>query len=111
MLHTDRGPDASRTPRPDLLGCLTRHAHQRLAGRAIPLSVVEWLIDLGQRVHVGQGVEVVRFHGHSRRLVKRAIGPKAYANLERTLSTAYAVVACDGTIITVGHLTRRVHHH
>jgi hypothetical protein len=91
-----------------VLACLTAHARRRSAARAISPTVVAWLLDHGTRVHDGHGAELVRLDGRSRRAIRREVGRTAYAAVERTLATAYAVVAADGMVVTVGHRTSRI---
>ena len=92
-------------------GCLTRHAERRLAGRAIPLFVLDWLLDYGSRSNAGRGAEMICFDKRSRSAIAREIGPKAYARFESKLLKTYAITAADGSVVTVGHRIRRRRSH
>jgi hypothetical protein len=86
---------------------LTDHARARLQQRGIPESVLESLLDFGREAHDHHGSAIVYFDHRARGLLLRAFGRDTYKRLESHLD-AYAVVARDGSIVTVGHRTRRI---
>ena len=83
---------------------LSVHARQRAQQRAIPLSMLEVLLDHGARVPAGGEAEIVHFTPATRQ--------ECAAEMDRScadkLRSAYAVVSADGLVITVGHRFRRV---
>ena len=93
------------------LPCLTRHAARRAQQRAIPPHVLGLLLDYGDRVHAGEGAEIVRLTGRSWRDLKRELPLATVQRHGRKLQSAYAVVSADGAVITVGHRFRRVERH
>jgi hypothetical protein len=78
---------------------LSRHARQRMKDRSIPLSVVEALLDFGERMSGGTGTEICFFTKKSWRRFASYLGLEA-RHFERYRST-YVVVAKDGEVITV----------
>lgn len=77
---------------------LTSHARSRMQQRGIRSEALEALLDLGRVQPLRtQGREMVYF------------GKKARKGLsDERLARIYAVLAADGTVITVGHRYRRV---
>jgi hypothetical protein len=84
----------------------TRHAACRMAGRAIPSAAIDLLFRFGASL-MQAGAEVFYFDQPARRAVAAALGPDDLRAVERWLD-AYAVVAGDGSLITVGWRTRRL---
>ena len=72
----------------------THHARTRMQQRGIPAAAIEALLDYGRSAPAGRGCEVLFFD-------------KATAKGRRFRRT-YAVLGCDGAIVTVGHRYRRV---
>lgn len=81
---------------------LTAHARVRMQQRGIPPAALDLLLDFGRETHDHRGCLIVRFDKRSRRLARRALGPERYRRLERCFN-AYAVVAEDDAVVTVGH--------
>ena len=77
---------------------LSRHARQRMKDRSIPQSIVEALLDFGERMPGGNGAEVCFFTKKSWRRFATYLGLEA-RHFERYRSV-YVVVANDGEIIT-----------
>ncbi len=77
---------------------LSTHARSRMQQRGIRAEALEALLDLGRVQPLRtQGREMVYF------------GKKARKGLpDERLGRLYAVLAADGTVITVGHRFRRV---
>lgn len=86
---------------------LTDHARARLQQRGIPETVIESLLDFGREAYDHRGSAVVYFDHRSRNRLRRTFGHDVYKQLEAHLD-AYAVVARDGAIVTVGHRTHRI---
>lgn len=83
------------------------HAIARSQQRAIPPLIVHWLEEYGTEIHDGHGA-VRRFFDHrSRKRLARTVGASVVSRLNEHLDT-YLVQAADGTIITVGHRTKRI---
>lgn len=86
---------------------LTEHARTRMQQRAIPSAVVEALLAFGKGEHDHRGGTILYFNKAARRRLERERLDRA---LERHLD-AYAVVAGNGEVITVGHRDRRIVRH
>lgn len=85
---------------------LTAHARVRMQQRGIPPAALEALLDYGRECHDHRGCRVVRFDKRSRRRVQRLLSPGAFKRLEPYLG-AYAIVAGDDAVVTVGHRAGR----
>ena len=86
---------------------VTAHARARMQQRGIRSDALEALLDFGSARHLhSKGRELVFFDKKAkRRLAKASLAAAREAErLERT----YAILASDGTVITVGHRFRRV---
>ena len=75
------------------------HARQRVQQRAIPMSMLEALLEHGVRRPAGGGAKIVHFTSASR-------AAEADRGLAGKLRSAYAVVGAGGSIITLAHRTR-----
>ena len=85
---------------------LTRHARARMQQRGIAAAALGALLDYGRVARAGRGVDIVYFDKRARQGLARehvVAAPEA----ERVCNS-YAIVASDGTVITVGHRTRRI---
>jgi hypothetical protein len=89
---------------------LTKHARTRLQQRGISADVLDCLLAYGRKVHDHRGGEVIFFDHHSRTQLRRDQGDAVFKRLETKLGT-YAVLGSDGSIITVGHRTKRISRH
>jgi hypothetical protein len=89
---------------------LTGHARRRLQQRGIPAQALEHLMDYGRAAHDHHGARIVYFDHKARQRMERTLGPSGMKGFERQLGI-YAVIAADGTVITVGHRHRRIRHH
>ena len=77
---------------------LTGHARTRMQQRGIRPGALEALFDLGRSCHLhSKGRELMYFGKNARKGLS-----------DERLSRIYAVLARDGTVITVGHRYRRV---
>ena len=90
---------------------LTHHAARRAQQRAISATVLDLLLDYGDRFVAGGGAEIVRIGQHGRYELARELSPATWREHGRKLQTAYAVVAADGAVVTVGHRFRRMERH
>ena len=90
---------------------LTRHAAKRAQQRAIPALVLDLLLDYGDRFVAGGGTEIVRMGQRSRAELADDLPSAIWREHGRKLQTAYAVVAANGAVVTVGHRFCRVERH
>ncbi len=81
---------------------LTAHARVRMQQRGIPPAALAALLDYGRESHDHRGCRIVAFDKRSRRRAARELGASAFRSIERFLG-AYAVVAGDDAVVTVGH--------
>lgn len=77
---------------------LTRHARTRLRQRSIPASVVDALLDFGERARSGVGAETCYFSKRAWKRFATYLGDEA-RHFER-YRAVYAVVADDGRVVT-----------
>ena len=89
---------------------MTYHAQARLQQRGIPAKVLDCLLAYGQAIHDHQGAEIVFFDHGARNKVRKALGEVEFKKLADKLD-AYAVLAPDGAVVTVGHRTKRITRH
>ena len=87
----------------------TDHARIRMQQRGIPPLIVEWLLEFGAVRYDHHGGQIRFFDKESRRRIAREKGEMVVRRLHELLDS-YAVVAEDGTLITVGHNYRRPRH-
>ena len=85
---------------------LTRHARARMQQRGIDAAALGALLDYGRVARAGRGVDIVYFDKRARQRLAREHAVAA-PEAERVCNS-YAIVASDGTVITVGHRTRRI---
>jgi hypothetical protein len=84
---------------------LSRHARRRLQQRSIPMSVLDLLEEFAS-VSRSHGAERLFFDKAARRRLRRELSTDAARFYERHMNV-YAVLSDSGTIITVGHRTKR----
>ena len=84
----------------------TSHAKVRMQQRAIPQSIVNLLLDYGERVPAGRGGEIFYFGKRGRQRVCRSKGQVISRRLEGHWRD-YVVVA-DGQVVTCGKRYRRI---
>lgn len=80
---------------------LSEHAQKRSQQRSIPEVVIDLLLDFGDETHLGGGVTSFSFRKEGWKSAAKYLGNRA-KYFER-YRACYAVVAEDGTIITVAH--------
>jgi hypothetical protein len=85
---------------------LTHHARARMQQRGISSAALDALLDFGRTARAGRGRELVFFDREARERLARE---KVLATGEAArVCNSYAIVASDGTVITVGHRFRRL---
>ena len=89
---------------------ITDHARTRLHQRGIPLPVLDCLLNYGKKVHDHRGSEILFIDHHARNQIRRTYGEHDFKQLEAKLDT-YAVIGGDGSVVTVGHRTKRIKRH
>lgn len=85
----------------------SRHASTRAQQRGLPPLVLQWLEDFGRESHDGQGAVVRYFDRPARRALERSVGREPVRRMSEWMD-GYAVVALDGSLITVGHRYKRI---
>lgn len=89
-----------------MLDHLTDHARVRMQQRGISPMALDVLLSYGREAHDHRGCRVVFFDKRSRARATRELAGETLRKVERHLD-AYAVVAADNAIVTVGHRHRR----
>ena len=83
------------------------HARVRMQQRGIPPVVLDCLLEYGRITHDHHGAQIIYFDKAARRRLGSAGIPRTRVDIEKHLN-AYAIVAGDGTVMTVGHRYRRI---
>lgn len=86
---------------------LTQHAATRMQQRGIKPHTVELLFHCGSKEYDHRGGTILYFDKQARQRLRRQYGTEHVKKVETQLDT-YAVVAKDGSIMTVGHRTKRI---
>lgn len=86
---------------------LTKHSQDRIQQRAVPVLIVEWLIDYGTRADANDGAEFCYFDKSSKKSLVRAVGKQVVDRLSDLLNKSIAVVSND-VVITVGYKNRHI---
>jgi len=84
---------------------ISDHARVRMQQRGIPTEVLDCLLSFGHAEHDHHGGLVVYFNKVAKHKLDRA-GLRR-PQIDKHLN-AYAVIACDGTVTTVGHRYKRI---
>ncbi|MGZ5160499.1 MAG: hypothetical protein ACXWIT_08200 [Burkholderiales bacterium] len=88
---------------------LTQHATHRKQQRGIPPAIINWLQEFGAIEHA-LAARKRFFDKRARKRLSQAIGHEVVDRLG-DLMNCYLVEGLDGTIITVGHRSQRIHRH
>lgn len=86
---------------------LTQHARTRMQQRGITPTALELLLDFGHEAYDHRGCRILCFDKRSRQRVARELGAEIFRRVERFLD-AYAVIAGDDAVVTVGHRVGRL---
>ncbi|MGZ8173716.1 MULTISPECIES: hypothetical protein [Methylobacter] len=86
---------------------MTYHAAIRSQQRGIPPLIMQWLDQFGEEQFDGHGAIIRYFSRASRREMEREFGSDLVSKLAQYFK-AYKVENHDGTVITTGHLTKRI---
>lgn len=86
---------------------LTSHAQTRAQQRAVPPLIIDWLNRYGEEAFDGRGGIRRYFSKRSRRALEHDCGRAPVRCMEAFLKTYLIESVDDGSIITVGHVTRR----
>jgi len=89
---------------------ITAHAKIRLQQRGISHDVLRYLVEFGQAVYDHKGARVLYLNKRSREHIRQAAGADGFKRLESAMNV-YAVMGCDGNVVTVGHRTQRIGRH
>jgi hypothetical protein len=83
------------------------HALSRAQQRCIPPLILQWLDQFGEELYDGHGAIIRYFSRASRRAMERQFGSNPVKKMSEFLN-AYKVESHEGTVITTGHLTKRI---
>jgi hypothetical protein len=86
---------------------MTYHAGARSQQRGIPPFILDCLDNFGEEVYDGRGAIIRYFTRESRKKMKHEFGKDLFSKLE-SFFNIYKVESHDGTVITAGHLTKRI---
>jgi hypothetical protein len=86
---------------------LTRHAEVRLQQRAIPPFVVDLLESCGSTVRCG-GADRLFFDKAAKKRLERHLGGARSLRVVEKYLNVYAVFSDGGSVVTVGHRSKRV---
>ncbi len=86
---------------------LTQHAVTRMQQRGIKAQTVEMLFHCGAKEHDHRGATILYFDKRSRQRLSHQYGAEQLKKIERQLD-AYAVIADNGAVVSVGHRTKRI---
>jgi hypothetical protein len=86
---------------------MTEHAQVRLQQRGIRMQTLESLLDHGAVAYDHRGATIVYFDKKAKARLQKTGGRQAYRAMEKQLN-AYAVVAPDGVVVTVGRRDKRI---
>ena len=85
---------------------ITQHAQSRIRQRAIPPSVIEWLIDYGSSVN-GDNCEIIYFDKKAKKMLSKELGKEIVKCISKFLNT-YIVLSKDGAVITAGYRYKKL---
>ncbi|MBI4194542.1 MAG: DUF4258 domain-containing protein [Betaproteobacteria bacterium] len=86
---------------------ISAHAQARMQQRGINERVLDRLFEYGKVAHDHQGGEVIFINKQARRRLRTQLDGNEYRSLERYFN-AYAVIAGDGEVVTVGRRWKRL---
>lgn len=88
---------------------ISKHAAIRAQQRGITPMIQEYLLEYGAEIYDGHGGIKRCFDKRSIRRIERCLGAEQVRRIANFQDT-YLVESChDGSIITVGHRTKRMH--
>lgn len=86
---------------------LTQHAVSRMQQRGIKAHTIEMLFRCGAKEYDHRGGTILYFDKQARQRLRHQYGAEQIKQTKGQLDT-YAVIAKDGSIVTVGHRTKRI---
>jgi len=86
---------------------LTDHAKHRMKQRCVPLAIIGWLLDFGEREKSGN-CEVVYFNKKSKKLLAKEVGKEIVKSVSKYLN-AFAVVGKKDQIVTTGYRNKHIY--
>lgn len=86
---------------------MSQHAAVRKQQRGIPSEVLECLIEFGNVCHDHLGAEILHFDKRSKQRCLSALSKESLRKLDGHFDV-YAVRGLNGTLLTVGHRSRRL---
>ena len=85
----------------------SEHARIRMQQRGVPPLIIEWLVQYGATVHDHRGARIRYFDKESRKRIRNEKGDIVLRRFHE-LFDCYAVIAEDGSVVTVGHAYGRI---
>jgi hypothetical protein len=86
---------------------LTQHAEVRMQQRGITPQTLQSLLQYGAAAHDHCGAKILFFDKKAKSRLLTRSGREAYRAVEKQLDV-YAVIANDGSVVTVGHREKRI---
>lgn len=87
----------------------TQHSQIRMQQRGIPPLIDQWLDLYGDEQYDGQGHVKRYFSKQSIRKLEQDYGREPLRKLREYLDAYKLESVSHGTVVTVGHLTKRIH--
>ncbi len=86
---------------------LSHHAQKRSQQRGIPRTTIDLLLDFGVVEHRDHGLEVLYFDKDGKHAAMLYLKRNGLTQSSQYLN-AYVLESSDGTVVTVGHRTKRI---
>jgi len=86
---------------------LTQHSQIRMQQRAVPVLIVEWLVDYGARSRAKEGAEYCYFDKASKNSLSKVVGKQITDRLSDLMYKCFAIVR-DDQVITVGYIDKHI---
>jgi hypothetical protein len=85
----------------DMRSQFTRHARDRSTARNFPPMVAQIIMEYGEAIQVGDGVQSFGLTSRSMRQIKAYAGPHLAAEIDRYRSRNAYIVVANGKVVTV----------
>ena len=86
---------------------LTQHSLNRMQQRAVPVLIIEWLIDYGARSKAKEGAEYCYFDKSAKKSLTKAVGKQVTDRLSDLVNKSFAIVR-DDQVITAGYINKHI---
>ena len=84
---------------------LTTHAQTRMNQRAIPMPMISFLMIYGEQIDAGEGLNRLQISKKNTKKLRNDL--KTILRRLDSLTDTYLIANDEGTVITVGHHTKR----